>query len=126
MSRRGFELLIGGVILLVLALKAPLVLSCGLAYVWWVVHRAQGDVRVDAAARAALIGGFAGSMLLGVLFFVLVPLLAGTGSLELTRDFILDDASRTSLGLFWVGMSALFQSFLLGVSIRLIGPWLPR
>jgi hypothetical protein len=81
MSRRGFELLIGGVIVLILALKAPLVLSCGLAYTWWMVHRSQGEVRVEAAGRAAMI---------------------------------------------WVGFAALFQSFLLGLSIRLIGPWLPR
>jgi hypothetical protein len=65
-------------------------------------------------------------MLLGVLVFALVPLLAGAGSLEFTRDFILGDANRTSLSLFSVGLSALFQSFFLGLSIRLIGPWLPR
>lgn len=126
MSRRGFELLVGAVILLVLALKAQLVLACGLAYCWWMVHRSPGEVRVEAAARAAMIGGFAGRMLLGALMFVLVPLLAGAGSLEFTREFILGDANRTSESLLAVGVSALVQSFFLGLSIRLMGPWLPR
>ena len=126
MSRRGFELLIGAVILLLLSLKAPSVLACGIAYAWWMVHRSSGEVRVEAAARAAMIGGFAGRMLLGVLMLVLVPLLAGAGSMEFTRDFILGDAKRTSENLFSIGVSALVQSFFLGLSIRLIGPWLPR
>jgi hypothetical protein len=122
MSRRGFELLVGAVILLVLTVKAPLVLACGLACAWWMVHRSPGEIRVDAAARAAMIGGFGGRMLLSVLLFVLVPLLAGAGSLEL----ILGDAERTSESLFAVGVSALLQSFFLGLAIRLVGPWLPR
>jgi len=126
MSRRGFELLVGAVILLVLILKAPLLVACGLACAWWIVHRSPGEVRVEAASRAAVIGGFAGRMLLGVLMLVLVPLLAGAGSLEFTRDFILGDANRTSESLVSVGASALVQSFFLGLSIRLVGPWLPR
>jgi len=81
---------------------------------------------VEAAARAAMIGGFVGFMLLGVLMFFLVPLLAAAGSLQFTRDFLLGDANRTSASLFSVGVSALLQSFFLGLSIRLIGPWLPR
>ena len=126
MSRRGFQLLVGAVILLVLALKAPFVLACGLGHAWWMLHRTSGDVQVEAAARAAMIGGFVGFMLLGVLMFFLVPLLAAAGSLQFTRDFLLGDANRTSASLFSVGVSALLQSFFLGLSIRLIGPWLPR
>ncbi len=126
MSRRGFDLLIGSVILLLLALKAPVVLACGLAYAGWVVHRSPGEVSVEAAARAAMIGGFVGRMLLGVLLFAGVPLLAGAGSLEFTRDFLLHDANATSLGLFVMGVAALFQSFFLGLGVRLLAPGLPR
>jgi hypothetical protein len=126
MSRRGFDLLIGGVILLVLALKAPLVLACGLAYAWWMVHRSPGEISVEATARAAMIGGFAGRLLFGLLFFAVVPLIAGGGSLEFTRDFLHEDANSTSLGWFLMGLSALVQSFFLGLSIRLMGPCLPR
>lgn len=126
MSRRGFDLLMGSVIVLLLALKAPVVLACGLGYAGWTVHRSPGEVSVEAGARAAMLGGFVGRLLLGLLLFAGVPLLAGSGSLEFTRDFLLNDANATSLGVFVMGLAALFQSFFLGLAIRLIGPGLPR
>ncbi|MEY2933750.1 MAG: hypothetical protein RL033_4499 [Pseudomonadota bacterium] len=125
MSRRGFELLAGSVVLLLLALHAPVVVTCGLACAAWMMRRSAGELSVEAGARAAMLGGFVGPLLLGLLLLTGVPSLVGA-SLAFTRDFLLNDAGRTSLGLFLTGLAALLQSFFLGLSIRLIGPSLPR
>lgn len=112
--------------LLVLALKAPVVVAFGLTYTWWSVRRSGGEMAVEAAARAAMIGGFAGRLLVGVFLVTVLPLVVSAGGLEFTRDFLLHDANRTALSLFSMGLVALLQSFVLGLSMRLIGPWLPR
>lgn len=127
MSRRGVSLLIGGIILLLLVRDAGTVVVCGLAYTAWVVHRSSSEtITADDAVRAAMIGGFFGRVLIGLLVLVGLPLFASGGSPGFVGNFLLYDAAQASSGFWRLGALALFHSCLLALAVRLISPSLPR
>lgn len=123
MSRRMIELLVGAVIVLLLALKAVDVLCFGLAYAWWMVRRARAAPSVNDAARAAMLGGVLGRLL------VVVGALAMTVPLTdfaFPRFLLYQDvATFTAVGILMFGTLTIVEAFLLGVAVRLIGPSLP-
>jgi hypothetical protein len=124
MSRRAIELLVGAVIVLLLALKAIDVLCFGLGYAWWRVRRATGEPSVNDAARAAMLGGVLGRLLVavGVLAFS-----APFTDFALPRFLLSPDAAAfTAVGILVLGTMSIVQAFLLGVAVRLIAPSLPR
>ncbi len=124
MSRRSIELLVGAVIVLLLALKAIDVLCFGLGYAWWTVRRATGEPTVNDAARAAMLGGVLGRLVVVVGAIAVSAPLADFGFFR----FLLsqDGAALTALGILVLGAVSIVQAFLLGVAVRLIAPSLPR
>jgi hypothetical protein len=124
MSRRSIELLVGAVIVLLLALKAIDVLCFGLGYAWWAVRRARGEPTVNDAARAAMLGGVLGRLLLVV---GAIAFSAPLTDFALPRFLLSRDAAAiTAVGILMLGAVSIVQAFLLGVAVRLIAPSLPR
>src|SRR5688572_7805641 len=124
MSRRMIELLVGAVIVLLLALNAVDVLCFGLAYAWWTVRRASVEPTLNDTARAAMLGGALGRLLVVVGALVVSAPLT---SFALPR-FMLDQdvAAFTAVGILLLGTMTIVQAFLLGVAVRLIAPSLPH
>jgi hypothetical protein len=121
------DVLIGAGLIAVLAVKAPLVVVGGLLCLWWTTRRRGRDLRPEEAARAAMAGGF---FLPGVLFALgLVAMtfaFGGSSFAGFMSEFINRDAQLTSLTLFGFGFMALVASFLLGLAVKLVSPWLLR
>jgi hypothetical protein len=113
-----------------LAVKAPLVVVGGLFCLWWTTSRRERELRVEQAARAAMFGGFFGHAVVLLFCFGLMSLALGSDALSFTggllRDLVTKDPQTTSLSLFGWGLLALIESFLLGLAVQLLSPWLPR
>jgi len=124
MSSRSLDLLLGGSILLVLGSQAPDILICGIGYTWWSARRSSGFVALDAAARSAFVGGVLVRLALGFLFFASMPLFGGLGALEVLGSLLRTDARATVLGVFGAGALSLMEALFLGISVRLVGPWM--
>jgi hypothetical protein len=125
-----FDVLIGAGLIAVLAVKAPLVIVGGLLCLWWTTSRRGHEVPVEQAARAAMFGGFFVHALVLLLGFAVMSLAFGaevfSGAGSMLRDVIDKDPQATSIGLFGLGFVALIESFLLGLAVKLLGPWLPH
>ena len=125
MTRRSLDVLIGGIIVVALALKAPDILVGGLGYAWWMLRRSAGEARVQDVARAAMLGGvLARGLILLVTFAILPTSTHGWGWLEFL--LIAATSMMTPFVILTLGTVSLVEAFLLGVSVRLLGPLLPR
>lgn len=126
MTRHGLGVLLGGSILLVLALKAPDVLLCGLGHAWWTARAAPAHVEVGTAARAAMLGGVAVRLLIAALVFAAIPMFGGSSVLDFAATLLRDGSRTAGLGILALGTLSLIEAFFLGVAVRLIGPSLAR
>ena len=125
MSKRSLEVVIGGLIFVALALKAPDILVGGLGCAWWTLHRSGGEARVQDVARAAMLGGVIARGLIFLAVFALLPLTThGLGWLQFLQIGAV--STMTAFVILALGTLSLVEAFLLGVSVRLLGPWLPR
>lgn len=129
MSRRSLDFLLGMALLAVLASKAALAVGCGVLFAWWSLRNQTRDIEAAAAARAAMLGGVAAYALALLIPFGVTAVSSGAQLSELVGELLLLgglDPKLTSLTVFVFGVRALVVSFLLGVSIRLMAPALPR
>lgn len=124
MTRRSLEVLIGGLIVVALILKAPDILVGGLGYAWWTLRRSGGEARVQDVARAAMLGGVLARGLVLMVWFAFLPASPDGGWLSLL--LISAASTMTAFAILTIGTITLVEAFLLGVSVRLLGPWLPR
>ena len=124
MSKRSLDVLIGVLIVAALGFKAPDILGGGLAYAWWTLRRAPGEVRVQDVARAAMLGGVIARGLVLIAAFALLP--PSEHGSTWPGFLLLQAASMTAFAILTIGTISLVEAFLLGVSVRLLGPWLPR
>jgi hypothetical protein len=124
MSRSNIELLLGVALLAVLAIKAALVVFCGLLCLW-LVSRRHRELPAEGAARAALAGGFLGPFsLLAIGAAVLVAF--NGGNLKPLAQMALVDPTMTSLGVFVFGLTLLVQAVLLALAVLMLARSLPR
>ena len=124
MNRRSLDVLIGGVIVVALVLKAPDVLVGGLGYAWWTVRRLGGEARVQDVARAAMLGGVVARGLVLATWCALLP--TRPSGLSWLIIFQSEVSSMGAFVILTIGTISLVEAFLLGVPVRLLGPWLPR
>jgi len=127
LRRADFDALVGVGLLMVLAPRDWAVVVCGLLWLVRAERRAEGSLTLESAARAAMLGGFAGRMALIVVPVALTFLVTGwpvtpPPTLLLGELPHGGDLQELSLNVFGRGLLILARSFLLGFSVRCVLP----
>lgn len=132
MPRINFELLVGAALFVSVACSGPWVVIAGMAWAWHTQGIALGDVTREGVRRAVFRGGFVG----GLLVNVVIQGIAGLSVWSAVSGFEnLDDSGDRLLFRLLVPVAAPFaiglvgvvaRAWLIGLSVRLLWPWLAR